>query len=193
MNKKQNLIDAAIRLFADQGFEGTSTIQLSRAAGVTEPLIYYHFEGKNDLLSHVLKLIFNKYFKYLDEVDLSSKTEFEKIQRLIHFHLEMVQTSPREIYLITNGCPAKFTDPENICKKSLAKQREWLTEILSGCLEKGIATGEFKAISVELTVDLILALIVGLIRQGHLYRENVPAMRDAAIEFCRRSLLADRS
>jgi AcrR family transcriptional regulator len=191
MNKKQNLIDAAIRLFADQGFEGTSTIQLSRAAGVTEPLIYYHFEGKNDLLSHVLKLIFNKYFKYLDEVDLSSGTEFEKIQRLIHFHLEMVQKSPREIYLITNGCPVKFTDPENICKKSLAKQREMLTEILGGCLEKGVATGEFKGIPVELTVELILAFIVGLIRQRNLYPENVPAIRDAAIEFCRRSLLAD--
>jgi len=191
MNKKQNLIDAAIRLFADQGFEGTSTIQLSRAAGVTEPLIYYHFEGKDDLLRHVLKLIFNRYFKRLDEVDVLSGREFEKIKRLIGFHLDMVQKSPREIFLISNGCPLKFSDPENICKKSLEKQREYLTEILGGCLRKGIAAGEFKDVPVEWTVKLILALIVGLIRQRNLYTENVPAMRDAAVEFCRRSLLID--
>ena len=191
MNKKQNLIDAAIRLFADQSFEGTSTIQLSKAAGVTEPLIYYHFDGKHDLFSHVLKLIFNQYFNRLDDVDQASGTEFEKIERVIQFHMDMVQKFPREVYLIMSGCPVKFSDPDNICKKNLAKQREWLTEILGGCLKKGIAAGEFKDVPVEWTVELILALIVGLIRQQNLYHKNVKEIRDAAVEFCRRSLLID--
>jgi len=191
MNKKQNLIDAAIRLFADQGFEGTSTMQLSRAAGVTEPLIYYHFEGKNDLFSYVLKMIYNQYFQRLDEVDLSSGREIEKIERLIRFHLDMVQESPREIYLIINGCPAKFRDPGNMCIKSLEKQREGLKEIFRGCLKKGIAAGEFRDVPVEWTVELILALIVGLIKQREMYGENMPAIRDAAMEFCRRSILID--
>ncbi|MBW2594148.1 MAG: TetR/AcrR family transcriptional regulator [Deltaproteobacteria bacterium] len=147
MNKKQNLIDAAIRLFADQSFEGTSTIQLSKAAGVTEPLIYYHFDGKHDLFSHVLKLIFNQYFNRLDDVDQASGTEFEKIERVIQFHMDMVQKFPREVYLIMSGCPVKFSDP--------------------------------------------VALIVGLIRQQNLYHKNVKEIRDAAVEFCRRSLLID--
>jgi len=47
LTKKQNIIQAAARLFAEQGFEGTTTLQIAHEADVTEPLIYYHFKGKD--------------------------------------------------------------------------------------------------------------------------------------------------
>ena len=37
LNKKQNIIQAATRLFAEQGFEGTTTLQIANEAGVTDP------------------------------------------------------------------------------------------------------------------------------------------------------------
>ena len=40
LNKKQNIIQAATHLFAEQGFEGTTTLQIANEADVTEPLIY---------------------------------------------------------------------------------------------------------------------------------------------------------
>jgi len=39
LNKKQNIIQAATRLSAEQGFEGTTTLQIANEAGVTEPFI----------------------------------------------------------------------------------------------------------------------------------------------------------
>ncbi|MCP4627413.1 MAG: helix-turn-helix transcriptional regulator, partial [bacterium] len=55
-------LKTAARLFATQGFEATTTIQLAREAGVTEPLIYYHFKGKDDLFTHIIGATFSEYF-----------------------------------------------------------------------------------------------------------------------------------
>jgi AcrR family transcriptional regulator len=43
------LLDAACRLFARRGYHGTTTADLAGAAGVTEPVLYRHFESKRAL------------------------------------------------------------------------------------------------------------------------------------------------
>jgi AcrR family transcriptional regulator len=65
--RKQNIIRTAARLFAEQGFEGTITLQSAREAGVTEPLIYYHFKGKDEIFSHILETSFKEYFSRLTD------------------------------------------------------------------------------------------------------------------------------
>ena len=55
MKRKQDVIAAAVELFARQGYDATTTFELARAAGVTEPVIYYHFKSKAGLFSHILK------------------------------------------------------------------------------------------------------------------------------------------
>ena len=62
MTKKRNIIQAATRLFAAQGFDGTTTLQITREAGATEPLLYHHFKGKDELFTHILSNAFAEYF-----------------------------------------------------------------------------------------------------------------------------------
>ncbi|WP_029432511.1 TetR/AcrR family transcriptional regulator [Blastococcus sp. URHD0036] len=47
--RAEQLLDVAERLFADQGFEGTSMEDVARAAGVTRPVVYDHHATKEDL------------------------------------------------------------------------------------------------------------------------------------------------
>jgi len=51
------LIETAIRLFAEGSYRGTTTAEIARAAGVSEPILYRHFGSKRDLylasLDHV--------------------------------------------------------------------------------------------------------------------------------------------
>ena len=61
MNKKQTILKSAARLFATQGFDGTTTQQIAREAGVTEPLIYYHFKGKDELFTSIIQTGFTEY------------------------------------------------------------------------------------------------------------------------------------
>ena len=53
-DRRKQLIETAMRLFAEQGFDGTSTREIAEAAGVTEAIIFRHFRTKEDLYWAVL-------------------------------------------------------------------------------------------------------------------------------------------
>ncbi len=50
------ILDAAILLFSERGYEGTSIKQIAQAVGLTESAIYRHFKGKEDLLAEIIAL-----------------------------------------------------------------------------------------------------------------------------------------
>ncbi|GAA3945782.1 TetR/AcrR family transcriptional regulator [Microbacterium soli] len=51
---RNRILDAAERLFARHGFDGTSTAHLARAAGVPKGLLFYYFPTKPDILTTLL-------------------------------------------------------------------------------------------------------------------------------------------
>ena len=53
-DKRKRIVETAGRLFAEQGYEGTTTVQIVKEAGATEPLLYYHFKDKEDLFTFIL-------------------------------------------------------------------------------------------------------------------------------------------
>jgi len=53
--RREQIIEAAVRLFAQHGFDGTSTRQIAQAIHVTEGLIFHYFPTKTDLLAAVLE------------------------------------------------------------------------------------------------------------------------------------------
>jgi len=55
---RQAIIDAALDLFAEQGFAGTSIRQIARSVQVAESALYYHFpEGKQAILAAVKEAV----------------------------------------------------------------------------------------------------------------------------------------
>jgi AcrR family transcriptional regulator len=57
--RRSAIVQAAIRLFADKGFRGTTTRELAEAAGVTEPVLYQHFATKKDLYTAIIESVCN--------------------------------------------------------------------------------------------------------------------------------------
>ncbi len=53
--RREQIIEAAVRLFAQYGFDGTSTRQIAREVSITEGLIFHYFPTKADLLTAVLE------------------------------------------------------------------------------------------------------------------------------------------
>ena len=54
-DRRQQIMDIAMTLFARQGFEGTTTRQIARAAGVNEAIIFRHFPSKEELYWAILR------------------------------------------------------------------------------------------------------------------------------------------
>ena len=53
-DRKKQIIDTAMKLFSEQGFDGTSTREIAKAAGINEAIIFRHFKTKEDLYWAVL-------------------------------------------------------------------------------------------------------------------------------------------
>ena len=55
--RRQALIDTAIKVFSEGSYHGTTTAEIARAAGISEPILYRHFASKRELylaaLDHV--------------------------------------------------------------------------------------------------------------------------------------------
>ena len=55
-DKQKNILKAALILFAEQGYAATSTSKVAKEAGVSEGLIFRHFENKKGLLNAIMVL-----------------------------------------------------------------------------------------------------------------------------------------
>ena len=53
--KQENIINAALKLFAEEGFKSSSTSKVAKLAGVSEGLIFRHFKNKDGLLAAIIK------------------------------------------------------------------------------------------------------------------------------------------
>ena len=53
--RRAAILDAAVKLFSDKGFRGTTTRELASAVGVTEPVLYQHFTTKSELYKAILE------------------------------------------------------------------------------------------------------------------------------------------
>lgn len=58
--RRAAIVEAAIRLFAEKGFRGTTTREIAAAVGVSEPVLYEHFATKRDLYTAIIDAKLNQ-------------------------------------------------------------------------------------------------------------------------------------
>src|SRR5919206_179985 len=49
MDARKRILTAALEVFGERGFSGASTREIAARAGVTQPLVHYHFATKDAL------------------------------------------------------------------------------------------------------------------------------------------------
>lgn len=53
--RKAAIVDAAIKVFSEKGFRGSTTRELAAAVGVSEPVLYQHFGTKSELYAAIIE------------------------------------------------------------------------------------------------------------------------------------------
>ncbi len=84
-DKATVILDAAVTLFAEKGYNKTTILEIANLAGVGEGTIYEYFENKRDLLLAVPKERFKKYKDSMEEV-FKSNNPLVKLRRLIFYY-----------------------------------------------------------------------------------------------------------
>lgn len=93
MNTKAAIFKTAIRLFASQGCEATTTLQIAREVGVTEPAVFYHFKNKTALFSAIIETASALYLEQFNRLD---HTGFDAIEALIRMHFSIKNRPDRD-------------------------------------------------------------------------------------------------
>jgi len=89
---RNSILNVALELFAHKGYAGCSIREICQAAGVTKPVLYYHFRSKEHLYQELMLDIFNQTRKNLlrlskfrgtlrDRLILYVSTEFRNCKR----------------------------------------------------------------------------------------------------------------
>jgi AcrR family transcriptional regulator len=80
--RKEQLLDVAAELFAREGYARATTAQLAKAAGVTEPIIYRHFESKRDLFVALIERTAARTLEHWEERLASASDAADRLARL---------------------------------------------------------------------------------------------------------------
>ena len=54
MTTKERILEAALTLFAENGYDGTSVEQIATEVGIKAPSLYKHYKGKEDILNALI-------------------------------------------------------------------------------------------------------------------------------------------
>ena len=54
MSTKDKILDEALTLFSENGYDGTSVEQIAEKVGIKAPSLYKHFKGKEDILNAII-------------------------------------------------------------------------------------------------------------------------------------------
>ena len=111
MNTKKNLLHAALKVFAANGYHGSSVADIAKEAKVSKALFYHYFDSKNDLLIIFVKQRLEEWTPLIKNLEII-KDPKERVVFLIDFVLSELETRSDwlrflfMLYLSTEGIAA---------------------------------------------------------------------------------------
>ena len=78
----QRVLEAALELFNQHGYDGTSLQLIADRLGVTKAAIYYHFRTKNEILGALVRPAFQHLAQLLDDAGAGPRTAARREQDL---------------------------------------------------------------------------------------------------------------
>lgn len=96
---KDEIIDAADKLFYEQGYEHTSFSQIADAVGISRGNFYYHFKSKDEILDAVINLRLVRTRSMLDNWEIEGETPASRIRSFINILVR------NQVKIKRYGCP----------------------------------------------------------------------------------------
>lgn len=95
LEKQQKILNAAMKIFGESGYEKASTNRIVQEAGISKGLLFHYFSSKKQLFLYVydycVQFLMDVFY---DQVDLSSRDFFEKLDKIALVKLEIIDQHP---------------------------------------------------------------------------------------------------
>ncbi len=139
--RREQLMEVASKLFARLGYDATTTAAIADAAGVTEPILYRHFESKQEMFVAIVKAVSEQTMNHWQEI-IAGLTDPAQQIRQVSAEMPDHMAHLADAYRVLHGALATSRD-----KKVLAVIKDHYTEIekfFSKIVKDGQKTGTFR-------------------------------------------------
>ena len=155
--RRQQLLDAAIICFQQEGYRNTTIASVAQQAGLSKGSVYRFFQSKEDLLFAVLDFIDLEMRQCIEDsiVDANgyADTIYKVIRATLYFLVEK-QGLERFWYEIQ-----QLDEVQTLFADMMREDHERLSSLL----EQGIAAKEIRAVPIGPTSDMIMAYVEGIL------------------------------
>lgn len=100
IDKRRMILDAAIRVFARQGFHNCRVSDIADEAGVAYGLVYHYFNSKDQVLNELFTERWSVLLAAIEEVDREEIPSREKLERVAAFIIESYRHDPELMKVI---------------------------------------------------------------------------------------------
>lgn len=180
MNKKHEILSAAINTFAEYGYYGATMDEIASRAGVTKGALYWHYANKRDLFLAVFQYAFVEIDIITEDILRGEGSVWDRLEAGVSAYLEYYQNNPDLISLLRTmvfeGKDADDADLIALIKEAYSRNLELLEEVI----KEGIAKGEFRSdLDIKGVVRIVSAMFDGVMFQSLLFENyNLMEMKE---------------
>jgi len=166
IERREQIVTAASRLFSDKGFRGTTTKEIAREVGVSEATIYKHFSGKQALFEAIIDRCCNDDTGSLILINrLEEKDGVEIFAELIRLFISLYEedTSFARLLMYSALEGGRFSEIffESKCSE--------ITDYLVRRIDLLIKEGTFRQIDSELAAKGFMGMIINYCVMQEIY------------------------
>jgi AcrR family transcriptional regulator len=152
-DRREQILDAAEKLFSERGFMATSMRDLADSLNIKAGSLYSHISSKEELLWELVHRLATRLCDIAEQAANSSDTAKERTRRFMRDHLRVVAENPEVAAILL----AEWRRIEREARIDILALRSAHEDSLRQILEDGVASGEFSSRETKWARLLILS------------------------------------
>ena len=139
-DKRERILDAAVRVFARKGFHATRVSEVAKAAGVADGTIYLYFDSKEHLLVSLFEHRVERLLEFLDKELPSVEGASRRLQRIVELQLGLLE-GERDLAEVVTIILRQST---KLMKEYAAPKFNAYLDTIARVIAEGQASGELR-------------------------------------------------
>ena len=175
--RKDRIMDAALRIFAEKGFQNATITEISKEAGVSEATIYEYFGTKEDLLFAIPEKISKETSDATSKVIPFIKDVEGKMRAILLSYVQLYQSNPNYSALVLLQLMSNKRFRKTPAHAAIRRSAHRLLD----CIKEGVADGTFKKNS---NPYLIRSMLMGTIEHLfiHWHMQGMPKRKTSIMD-----------
>lgn len=158
------ILRESAKLFAANGYDGTSVQDIASAVGIKKASIYHFFVDKAEIHRTIVLASITRLTALVQEKLHGLTTASDKVEAFARAHAQHISESAPFYFTAALGYK-EITDPD--AKAKVQRMRDGYEETLRAIIREGIETGEFRELDVKLAARAIISCLNWMARWWH--------------------------